>query len=109
MSAVAMRYEINCFCYIQKQPPEVFLKGVLRNFAKFTGKHLCQSLIFNKVAGMRPATLLKRRFWRRCFPVSVRRCPVKNVFIKVSQNSQESTCVRVSFLIKKDSGTGFLL
>ena len=31
---------------------EVFCeKGVLRNFAKFTGKHLCQSLFFNKVAG----------------------------------------------------------
>ena len=28
-----------------------FVKGVLRNFAKFTGKHLCQSLFFNKVAG----------------------------------------------------------
>ena len=27
------------------------IKGVLRNFAKFTGKHLCQSLFFNKVAG----------------------------------------------------------
>ena len=26
-------------------------KGVLRNFLKFTGKHLCQSLFFNKVAG----------------------------------------------------------
>ena len=26
-------------------------KGVHRNFAKFTGKHLCQSLLFNKVAG----------------------------------------------------------
>ena len=26
-------------------------KGVLRNFTKFTGKHLCQSLFFNKVAG----------------------------------------------------------
>ena len=26
-------------------------KGVLRNFAKFTGKHLCQSLFFNKAAG----------------------------------------------------------
>ena len=26
-------------------------KDVLRNFAKFTGKHLCQSLFFNKVAG----------------------------------------------------------
>ena len=25
-------------------------KGVLRNFAKFTGKYLCQSLFFNKVA-----------------------------------------------------------
>ena len=28
-------------------------KGILRNFAKFTGKHLCQSLFFNKVAGPR--------------------------------------------------------
>ena len=26
--------------------------GVLGNFAKFTGKHLCQSLFFNKVAGL---------------------------------------------------------
>ena len=35
--------------------PEVFCKkGVLRNFAKVTGKHLCQSLFFNKVAGLRP-------------------------------------------------------
>ena len=36
-------------------------KGVLRNFAKFTGKHLCQSLFFNKVAGLSSATLLKKR------------------------------------------------
>ena len=27
-------------------------KGVLKNFAKSTGKHLCQSLFFNKVAGL---------------------------------------------------------
>ena len=34
--------------------PKLFCKkGVLRNFAKFTGKHLCQSLFFNKVAGLR--------------------------------------------------------
>ena len=40
-------------CLNQKQPPEVFSKkGVLKNFAKFTGKHLCQSLFFNKVAGL---------------------------------------------------------
>ena len=29
------------------------IKGVLRNFAKFTGKHLCQSFFFNKVADLR--------------------------------------------------------
>ena len=34
--------------------------GVLKNFAKFRGKHLCQSLFFHKVAALRPATLLKR-------------------------------------------------
>ena len=33
---------------IQKQTPDVFYKKVvLRNFTKFTGKHLCQSLFFN--------------------------------------------------------------
>ena len=44
-------------------------KDVLENFAKFTGKHLCQNL---KVAGLRPAALLKfkKRLWHRCFPVN---------------------------------------
>ena len=33
--------------------PEVFCKkGVLRNYTKFTGKLLCQSLYFYKVAGL---------------------------------------------------------
>ena len=51
--------------------PEVFCKKrVLRNFAKFTGKQLFQSFFFNKVAGLTPATLLKKRLWRRCFPVN---------------------------------------
>ena len=45
-------------------------KGVLINFAKFIGRHLCQSLFFNKIAGLRPATLLKKRLWNRCFPVN---------------------------------------
>ena len=57
--------------YKQKQPPEVFCKkGVLQTFAKFTGKHLCQSLFFNNVEGLMPAKLLKRRLWHRCFPVN---------------------------------------
>ena len=54
--------------------PEVFCKkDVLENFAKFTWKHLCQSLFFNKVAGLRQWLLLNRltelglktvNFWR---------------------------------------------
>ena len=37
----------------RKSRPEVFCKKVvLKNFVKFTGKHLCQSLIFNKVEGL---------------------------------------------------------
>ena len=51
--------------------PEVFCKkGVLRNFTKFTQKHLCYSLFFNKVAGLKPATLLKKRPWHKCFSVN---------------------------------------
>ena len=35
--------------------PEVFCKkDVLHNFAKFTGKDLCQCLFFNKVVRLRP-------------------------------------------------------
>ena len=29
-------------------------KGVLKNLTKFSRKHLCQSLFFNKVAGLKP-------------------------------------------------------
>ena len=65
--------------------------GVLKNFAKFKGKRLCQSLFFNKIAGLifetfetarvkrgqfykflkiRPATLLKKRLWHSYYPVN---------------------------------------
>ena len=44
--------------------------GVFRNFTKFTGKRLCHSLFFNKVAGLRPATLLKKKLWHGCFSVN---------------------------------------
>ena len=46
------------------------IKGFLRNSAKFTGRQLCQSLFFNKVAGLGPPTLLKKRLLHRCFPVN---------------------------------------
>ena len=44
-------------------------KGVLRNFAKFTGKHLCHSLFFNKVAS-KVCNFIEKRLWHRCFPVT---------------------------------------
>ena len=56
---------------VRSSRPGVFCrKGVLRNFAKFKGKLLCQSLFFNKVAGVRPAILFKKRLWHRCFPLN---------------------------------------
>ena len=45
-------------------------KGVLKNFPKFTGKRLSHSHFLNKVIGLRPATLLKKRLWHRCLPVN---------------------------------------
>ena len=45
------------------QPPEVFCKkGVLRNFAKFTGKHLCQRLFFRSLVQENFAKFLRTPF-----------------------------------------------
>ena len=41
--------------------PEAATGGVLRYFAKFTGKRPCQCLFLNKIACLRPAILLKKR------------------------------------------------
>ena len=37
-----------------------FKIGALKNFAIFTGKHLCGSFILTKLQAFRPATLLKK-------------------------------------------------
>ena len=77
--------QAKCIKYLvifRSSRPDVFCKkGVLRNFVKFIGKHLCQSLYFDKVAGL---TLLKQRLWHKYFPVTFpkfrgrhRRCSVK--------------------------------
>ena len=42
-------------------------KGVLRNFAKFTGKHQCQGIFLSRPW---PATLIKNRLWHSCFRVN---------------------------------------
>ena len=42
-------------------------KGVLRNSSKFTGKHLCQRLFFDKVAGLRLFPVNFKKFLRAPF------------------------------------------
>ena len=56
----------------------IFKKAVPKNSTKITGKHLCQSLFFNKNAGfpletffypLTFSTLWKKRLRHKCFPV----------------------------------------
>ena len=68
-------------------------KGVLRNFVKFTGKHMYQRLIFNKVAA---ATLLKKSHWHRCFPVNF------EIFLKTPFCIEHLWCLLLSELNIRD-------
>ena len=58
-------------------------KGVLKSSAKFTGKHLKQSLFLNKFEGLSSATFLKKRLWHRSFPVNF----TKSLRTRFLQNS----------------------
>ena len=89
-SNLLMKERMYLVYYLEKQHQRCFIEiGVLKNFTKFTRKRLCQSLFFNKVAGLwslyliqafrpatflkrysRPAILFKKRLWHRCFPVN---------------------------------------
>ena len=99
-----------------------FKKDVLKNFAKFwrtpffeehlrelllffetgfyvtSSKHLCQSLFFNKVAGLRPATLLKKRLWDRCFLVNF----VKFLRTHFSQNTSGRLLLKKEWIRSED-------
>ena len=116
------KYSYNCHSArrpykLEKQPPEMFCqKCVLRNFAKFTGKHLSHSLFLNKVAGY-PAgaqvfscefcEVSKSTFWYRRPPVPTSRtsetatwkCSVKQLLWKIRVNFLEKICGSMSFLI----------
>ena len=58
-------------------------KGVLTNFITFAGKHLRQSLFFDKVAGLSPATLTKKRLRDKCFLVNFVRNFYENLFYRI--------------------------
>ena len=62
-------------------------KGILRNFTKFTGKHLCQSLLFNKVAGpllflgLSRVSQIKKIFFKTCTnPLKIKKASYDTVF-----------------------------
>ena len=69
-----------------------------RNFAKITGKHLCQSLFFNKVAGLRPATLLEKRLWHWCFHVNFAKS-LRTPFF--TENLWETASYAIIILLKR--------
>ena len=72
-------------------------KGVLRNFAKFTGKHLCLIIFFDSVAGVSLATLLKKILQHRCFPKNLEKF-LRTPFL---QNTSER-------LLQQFSTTGYV-
>ena len=47
------------------------VKKVFLEISQNSKENTCQIPFFNKVAGLRPATLLKKRPWHRCFPVNL--------------------------------------
>ena len=80
-------------------------KATLKTFTKFTGTEVSKPIFSIFFPNSRP---------------SHQRCPVKKLFLKVSKNSQENNCVRVSssekvgdwsptILLKRGSGSSVFL
>ena len=59
-------------------------KGVLKNFANFTGKNLWWSL-FNKVTGLQAYNFIKKRLPHRYFPVKSSKC-LRTSILRTSAN-----------------------
>ena len=68
-------------------------KCVLGSSTKFTGKHLCQRPFLKRDSGFRPATLLKKRLWYRCFPLNF----VKFLRTPFLQNTSERLLLHVAY------------
>ena len=63
--------EMTNICFRRWCTVEVFRKKVFLEISQNSQGSTCARLsFFNKVAILRPATLLKKRVWHRCFPVN---------------------------------------
>ena len=56
------------------------MKKVFLEISQNSKENTCASVFFNKVAGLWPATLLKKRPWHRCFPVNFAKFLKNNFF-----------------------------
>ena len=116
---------MQCFCYTTSSHRRCSVKkGVLSNFAKFTGKHLyqilflielqassLQSLSFNEVASHRPATLLKKRLRQRYFSVDFTKF-IRTSFLQKTSEQVLLTATRLNnclqYFITSQKITGFM-
>ena len=62
-------------------------KDVLRNLAKFTGKHLCRSLFFNKVRKPQGCNFIKKEILAQVFSCE---------FIEISKNTFSTEHLRTT-------------
>ena len=59
------------------------VKKVFLEISQNSQENTCARVsFFNKVAGLRPATLLKKRLWNRCFPANFTKFLRKPFFIE---------------------------
>ena len=82
-------------------------KVVLRNFAKFTGKHLYQSLFLNKAAGLRPeaCNFIKKETLAQVFFCEFCEISKNTFFIEhlwaIASTLSELSCSHSVLLIKR--------
>ena len=69
MYSIAINCERALQCKFERRSQMFFKIDVLKNFANFTGKHLCWSLFLIQLQAWRVATLFKKRLQHSCFPV----------------------------------------
>ena len=84
--------------HLQKLSSEEFYnKGVLRKFAKFTGKHLCQSFFFNKESPLdkKRATVLENSMNITTMHI-LRTLWVHSDFNLISNSAVQAQCVAAS-------------
>ena len=94
MRHVSMESTLLLFLLVTELPcPEVlFGKDVLENFAKFTGKHMCQSLFFIKVAG---AASKFEKFLKTPFFLPRVAASIETVDIAIYQRKSIQSCLRL--------------